>query len=280
MTRLNKHSTKAALQRSEVRPSKTKGQNFVVNPGVIHAIVDFGNPRSDEHIVEIGPGLGALTRSLTNAASLTLLELEPKFCEELKIALPDALVVQTDARSFDFRSLKKKVTVFGNIPYVYSTDILFHLLDAADVINRIVLLLQKEFADRVAAGPGSKTYGILSIMAQVIAESQLGPIIDGDNFFPPTKVQSRVLELRIRPQPLVEKSELEWFRKVVRAAFHERRKKIYNSLKAFGIGDLSQIDEALIEAHIDRDRRAESLSIEEFLDLSRALGKTCLLETK
>jgi 16S rRNA (adenine1518-N6/adenine1519-N6)-dimethyltransferase len=266
-----KSRAKDELSALSVTPSKERGQNFIINPFVVEKIVQFGAPQASENLVEIGPGLGALTGALVSIAPLTIVEIEPRFCAELSAKYPSLRAVQSDVRRVDFATLGSDLTVFGNLPYSFSTDIIFHLLKNRKSIRRAVIMLQREFAERVAADPGSKTYGSLSVAVQLYADTFLGPIIDGDSFHPPTKVESRLLQLTMRSAPLVEVSDLVFFEKVVRAAFMRRRKKISNSLSGSGVFSEEDAEAALKEVGLDSSRRAESFSMDEFAMLAEAL---------
>jgi len=268
-----KSRAKDELSTLAVTPSKERGQNFIINPFVVEQIVQFGAPQPHENLVEIGPGLGALTGALVAVAPLTIVEIEARFCAELASKFPSLKVIQSDVRKVDFASIGSDLTVFGNLPYSFSTDIIFHLLKNRASVKRAVIMLQREFAERVAADPGGKAYGSLSVAVQVYAETYLGPIIAGDCFHPPTKVESRLLQLTMRSAPLAEVSDLEFFEKVVRAAFMRRRKKIANSLSGSGVFTEEEAAEALRVTGFDSARRAESFSIDEFAILAEALFK-------
>lgn len=259
------------LRENRVAPSKQRGQNFVVEPSVIEDIVSFGNPLPTEHILEVGPGLGALTERLQGGASLTLIEIEPSFCRSLAKRFPEAEIHEGDVRSIDIAELGERYAVFGNLPYVFSSDIIFHLIANIPAVTRAVLLLQREFAERVAAAPGSRSYGVLSVMAQMWSDVTLGPRIPGTCFHPTTQVESQVLALSFRETPRVEVADPFWFRRVVQGSFHARRKKLRNSLKAASLVPAGVIDEALERAGVDGDRRAETLAIEEFALLANSI---------
>ncbi len=262
---------KDQLRSLDVRPSKERGQNFVIENSVIDAIIGFGAPKAEENLVEIGPGLGALTRELAKFPNLTLVEIEPKFCEELAKEFPAVKIVNQDVREVNFADLGKDLTIFGNLPYVFSTEIVMHLVEHASSVKRAVLLLQREFAERLASPPGGREYGRLSIATQLWADLELGPIIPGTSFHPPTAVQSRVVTLRFLKAPRVEIKDRVWFDKVVKAAFAKRRKKLPNSLFSSGYLARERIDAALTKCSIDPNRRAETLSIAEFVALADAL---------
>lgn len=262
---------KNKLSQVQVRPSKERGQNFLIDHSVIDSIVSFGDPKLGDAVVEIGPGLGALTEKLQAITPLTIIEIEPQFCKDLQTRFSSLQVINQDVRTVDFSTIGKDLVVFGNLPYSFSTDIIFHLIDQRRSIARAIVMLQKEFADRMGAGPGGKDYGVLSISCQLFCDIRLGRVVPGNSFHPPTKVQSRVLEMKFLPEPRFPIPDLDWFKRVVKGAFLQRRKKIHNSLKASCIRSGEQIMEALQRAGIDSNRRAETLSIEEFVKLSETL---------
>lgn len=261
--------TRSELKALGVRPSKERGQNFLINPQVLERIVEFGNPSQQEHIVEIGPGLGALTRYLTSRERLTVIEIEPAFVTRLRQEFPDVSVIEGDFRKVDLTTIGVDLTIFGNIPYIYSTEIIFALIAQRSVVRRAVLLLQKEFAERVAAAPGNRSYGVISVMTQLFCDMRLGPIFGGHEFFPPAAVNSRVLEMTFLDAPR-EPCDPKWLRRVVDGAFLKRRKMIHNSLKAASFPG-ALVDAALNHLGIDPSRRAETLSLREFVALADSL---------
>jgi 16S rRNA (adenine1518-N6/adenine1519-N6)-dimethyltransferase len=265
---------KDILSEFGVRPSKSRGQSFLIDAAAIEEIVSFGRPGHDDGLIEIGPGLGALTRELFRFGRLTVIEIEEKFCADLQKRFPGIVVINEDVRSVDFAELGSDLVVFGNLPYSFSTDIVFHLVEYAAVIKRAVLMLQREFAERLAAAPGGRDYGVLSISAQLWAEIDLGPIITGQAFHPPPRVDSQLVNLRFSKQPRAAVGDLFWFKRVVAAAFFQRRRKIANSMRAAGAFEGKHIDLAFERAGIDPGRRAETLSIAEYAALSNALMRT------
>lgn len=260
------------LGEMNVRPSKQRGQNFIKDTSVLDQIVEFGAPKADETIVEIGPGLGALTQRLAAIGKVTAIEIEERFCAQLRRMSPNITVVNEDFRGVELSGIGSKLTVFGNIPYSYSTDIVFHLINNAPLIDRAILMLQKEFAQRIASPPGKKSFGALSVGCQLWADITLGPIIPGDSFHPPTEVESQVIEMKFFDTPRHDVGDLFHFRRVVQAAFSQRRKKLHNSMRSSGTFPGDVVDRALEAAGIDPNRRAETLSLAEFASLSRALG--------
>jgi 16S rRNA (adenine1518-N6/adenine1519-N6)-dimethyltransferase len=264
----HKHTVKKQLKRLDVKPSKQRGQNFLLDETVIEQIADFGGPREGRKVVEIGPGLGALTKYLVDADSLALIELEEQFCGELQQRFPLAQIIQGDAREVNYSEFGSNVLLYGNLPYAFSTEIIFHVLTFRSVFESAVFLLQREFAERMAAGPGSRTYGVLSVMVQLVANVELGPVVPGTVFHPQTHVSSRMLKLTFPEGMKVDVQDIQQFRRVVRAAFHQRRKMIHNSLKSSGKVPKELVDVALEELSLDPSRRAETFSLEEFARLS------------
>ncbi|MBX7144095.1 MAG: 16S rRNA (adenine(1518)-N(6)/adenine(1519)-N(6))-dimethyltransferase RsmA [Oligoflexia bacterium] len=264
---------KDKLAELDVRPSKGRGQNFLIAPEVIDSIIEFGSPGGSGTLVEIGPGLGALTTELSKYGLASVVEIEPAFCAELGRKFPGLRIINADARTFDYSSLGKDLVIFGNLPYAFSTEILFQLIAHAPAIQRAVLMLQREFAERVAASPGGRDYGVLSVNAQMSADIGLGPIVKGNSFHPPTSVDSRVIELRFLKRPRFDIPDIEWFKRVVKAAFSQRRRQLHNSLRGSSIVDPDKLDSVLAAAGIDPMRRAETLSIEEFVRLAQELER-------
>lgn len=274
---------KEKLLELDVRPSKRKGQNFLINQEVTDSIYNFASTNAGDLVLEIGPGLGALTAAIytdrKKFKKIILVELEQNFCNELTQNFPEVEIHNQDVREFDFSKIynannQQKITVLGNLPYIFSTDIIFKLVENAAYIKSAALLLQKEFVERMAANPGTKDFAALSIGVQVAAKVRLGPIVAGSNFHPPAQVDSRLVELQFYekcPFSLTAEERLA-LRKVVKASFLKRRKMLHNSLRMSGFFTLELIDAALEKTKIDGKRRAETLSIEEFVALTRALS--------
>lgn len=254
------------------RARKRFGQNFLNDSGIIQQIVHAIHPSSEDHLVEIGPGKGAITQELLPACQqLDAIELDRdllpilqnRFSAESHFTLHSG-----DALKFDFCQLQKlhKLRIVGNLPYNISTPLIFHLLDKRECIQDMHFMLQKEVVDRLAASPDCKAYGKLSIMAQVQCEVASLFEIPPQAFEPAPKVQSAFVRLTPRPQPLVSRDEFPQFQKLVTAAFAQRRKTLRNNLKK--LIDIEQAQET-----IDLSRRAETLTIENFLTLTRSMYK-------
>jgi 16S rRNA (adenine1518-N6/adenine1519-N6)-dimethyltransferase len=253
------------------RPRKRFGQNFLHDQSVIERILGHVAPQAGERLVEIGPGQGALTLGLLErVGELDAIELDRDLLPvlERKAAGRGVLRIhQADALKFDFRSLKtdeRPLRLVGNLPYNISTPLLFHLIGQADVIQDMHFMLQKEVVDRMAAGPGSKTYGRLSVMLQVSCE--VTPLFDigPEAFDPPPKVDSSVVRLVPLAEPLVGPEDTDGFAALVSAAFAHRRKTLRNNLK--GLLDADQIS----ASGVDPALRAEALGLDAFIRLADA----------
>ena len=271
MSKSNSDQVKSKLRDLNVRPKKERGQNFLTDASALDAILQFGGPTKEDKIVEIGPGLGALTNALVRFGPLTVIEIEEELCRGLSQKYPDIDIINEDVRKVDFSQIGAGLLVFGNLPYSFSTDIVFHLVDNSKSIKRAVLLLQKEFAERMAASPGGRDYGVLSISAQLWADITLGPVVPGTSFHPTAKVDSQVVQLAFLREPRIKISDIDHFKRTVKAAFFKRRKKVVNSIKTSSFFESDKIDSALSVAGIDPERRAETLSIQEFAKLAEHL---------
>lgn len=244
---------------------KRFGQHFLVDETVLERIVGAIDPRAGEALVEIGPGLGALTRPLlARVPALAVIELDRDLAARLK---RDArlTVVEADVLTVDFRALAARLggarlRVVGNLPYNISTPILFHLLEHVDVVVDQHFMLQKEVVDRMAAAPGGKDYGRLSVMLQwrYAIESVLD--VPPEAFDPPPRVDSAVV--RMVPLPAPEGVDAKLLSEAVTAAFSQRRKILRHTLGRW-------MEQRGVEAVFDLQRRAEEVPVAEYLDLVR-----------
>lgn len=261
--------------RSTHQAKKRFGQNFLHDPGVIQRIIDSINPSREEHLVEIGPGQGAITRELLKRTGrLDAVELDRDLIHPLAVSCADLgelNIYNSDALKFDFSQLAldgRPLRLVGNLPYNISTPILFHLLQYAGVIHDMHFMLQKEVVDRMAAGPGSKTYGRLSVMMQawckIDALFEIGP----GAFKPAPKVDSAIVRLIPYAEPPYVIDDSAYFSRLVTGAFAQRRKTLRNSLSK--LMDADQI----AAAGIDPSLRAERLSLGDFVRLANLACKT------
>lgn len=252
-----------------IRPRKRFGQHFLHDPGVIGRIVGAIDPRPGQALVEIGPGLGAITGELLDRARrLEVVELDRDVIPELRLRVGhrgELVVHEADALDFDFAALAagRRLRLCGNLPYNISTPLLFHLLGAASQVQDMHFMLQKEVVDRMAAGAGDAAYGRLSVMISVAAEVEALFDVGPGAFRPPPRVQSAVVRLLPRPAPPFDLPDPARFARLVAAAFGQRRKTLRNSLK--GLVDAA----GFAGADIDPGRRAETLSPAEFGRLAR-----------
>jgi len=264
-------------------PRKRFGQHFLHDQGILRRIVEAIAPKSDDRIVEIGPGEGALTLPLLRAAGhLTAIELDRDLIESLAARtrdIGDLNIISADVLTVDFGALAggpsrpsgllssdTPLRVVGNLPYNISTPILFHCLEYAGSIRDMHFMLQKEVVDRMAAPPGSKTYGRLSVMLQL--RCTVDPLfkVPPGAFRPPPKVDSAIVRLTPLPAHLLPDVDAKLIERLVRAAFGQRRKTLSNALR--DLATATQID----AAGIDPRARAEQLAPSAFVALARQVG--------
>jgi len=262
----------AAMKPASHRPRKRFGQNFLRDQGIIQRLARAIAPHPDEHLVEIGPGRGALTEPLAaSGCRLDVIELDrdlvagllAAFCRNPRFKLHNA-----DALRFDFRTLAtegERLRVVGNLPYNISTPLIFHLLTQADCIQDMHFMLQLEVVERLAAAPGGKHWGRLGIMAQYHCEVEKLFEVPPEAFLPRPQVQSAIVRLIPRttlPWSACDETRL---RQLVQAAFAQRRKTLRNNLK--GLIDTEQLE----RLGIDPGCRAETLAIPQFIEITNAL---------
>ena len=253
-----------------IRPRKRFGQNFLHDPAVLSRIIAAIAPRRDDAMIEIGPGLGALTVPLLQRLEhLEVVEIDRDLIIALRqMAPPERLIIHnTDALRFDFAARAPAaggLRIVGNLPYNISTPLLFHLLGQAAAIQDMHFLLQKEVVERMVAEPGSKRYGRLTVMLGARAHARQLFTVGAGAFRPAPKVESAVVRIEPLNEPLIPPSLEGSFRKVVNQAFSNRRKTVRRALT--GILDPA----AVAAAGIDGGRRPEELAINDFLALARA----------
>ena len=254
------------------RPKKSLGQNFLQDANVSRKIVRQFGPQPDDIVVEIGPGKGALTALLlASLPHVTVVELDNHLAEELKTQFGDSItVLHDDILKVDFNTVTdrngKRIRLIGNIPYNITTPILFHVIDQAAAVKDFVVMMQTEVAQRIAAKPRTKEYGILSVLLQYYCSPKILFSVSRKSFYPVPDVSSTVLHLDYET-PYPEKAVDETlFRKIVRGTFGTRRKTLRNGLRNLGMSGTE-----LEQLTIDLDRRPEELSVGEFVSLSNTL---------
>ena len=245
-------------------PRKRFGQHFLSDGGIIDAIVDAIHPQAGQAMVEIGPGLAALTQPLVERLGhLTVIELDRDLALRLRLH-KQLMVIESDVLRVDFTALAngQKLRVVGNLPYNISTPILFHLLTHVNVIEDQHFMLQKEVIDRMVAAPASSDYGRLSVMLQWRYAMENVLFVPPESFDPPPRVDSAV----VRMVPLAEPANIDFklLEKMVQVAFSQRRKLLRHTLGTW-------LSERNFAGHFDVQRRAEEVPVKEYLELAMAL---------
>ncbi len=274
-------SPKTLLASKSLFPKKQYGQNFLKDPSTAKMIVDRSTLTAGDVVLEIGPGLGALTiPAARQVKHVYAVEKDPDMAGILQTELANqnignVTIINRDILTVDINEISRrenrKLIVLGNLPYNISSQILVALLNAKHSVTRATLMFQKEVAARLAAGPGSKEYGRLSVMLQYSADVRKLANIGAHQFLPAPKVASEVIEIRFKEvvdHPAADDALLS---EVVKAAFSTRRKTLKNALLNMNVDyDAGAIQDILERAGIDPGRRAESLSVLEFVGLSNA----------
>jgi 16S rRNA (adenine1518-N6/adenine1519-N6)-dimethyltransferase len=252
------------------RARKRFGQNFLVSQSVIRCIVDAIAPKRDDVIVEIGPGLGALTEPLlARLDRLRVVEIDRDLIARLRHAhAPERLAIhEGDALEFDFGSLGAGLRIVGNLPYNISTPLLFHLAGYAGQVRDMHFMLQKEVVDRMVAAPAGSDYGRLSVMLQYRFDMERLFAVPPEAFNPPPQVDSAIVRLQPRSADQLGARDEEMFARIVLAAFSQRRKMLRNTLREhFGEDQLEALG-------IKPTARAEELSVADYVALANAKAK-------
>jgi 16S rRNA (adenine1518-N6/adenine1519-N6)-dimethyltransferase len=260
-------------------PKKRLGQHFLVDRNLLNKVIRTAEVGEEDVIVEVGPGLGEMTLALARTAKRVIaVEMDSKLVEILKKKLedsPNVELVKSDILKVDFNHFLKKegqpVKVVANLPYQISTPLLFRFIEAKEVFSTFTLMLQREVAERMVAPPGGKAYGPLSIFIQLFLDVAIRFMIKPGAFFPSPKVESAVVHMVWKEKPMIETHHEEWFKRVVRAGFGYRRKTLVNALKHSELPLPEFLESRMEEVGIDPRRRPETLTIEEFIRLARAL---------
>jgi len=263
------------LKRYDLRAHKGLGQNFLQDPFALEKIVATAEIQPSDTVLEIGPGLGSLTRFLAVSAKVVIaVELDESLLPPLReILLPyeNVQVVHGDILKLSPQnlSLPDDYVVVANIPYYITSAVIRHLLESKVRPRRIVLTVQKEVAQRICARPGDMS--LLALSVQVYGKPRIAAYIPANAFFPAPNVDSAVLVIDIYPSPLIEGEFLDNFFKLIKAGFSQKRKTLRNSLSAGLRISPAEVAEFLTNANVDPQRRAETLSIEEWEHLSQLI---------
>ncbi len=263
------------VKRFNLRASKKWGQNFLIRPQVVRDIAAAAGVRNGDPVLEIGPGIGTLTQALAETgADITAVEIDGRLLPILAKTLEkydNVHIIHGDIMKTDIAAEMKyePFTVCANLPYYITTPVIMRLLEEKLSVRRMVVMVQKEVAERMTAKPGSKTYGALSVAVQYRTEPHIEFEIAPKAFLPPPAVTSAVVVMNVRSEPTVKVKEEKRFFRIVAFSFAQRRKTLSNALKGGGIA-AEEVRDILDTARIDGGRRGETLSLEEFAALADA----------
>lgn len=277
-------SPRTILTAWNMHAKKNYGQNFLSDPGVTEMIVERAGISSEDSVFEIGAGLGALTIPAAKKAMKVYAvekdrQIIPLLRNELLAAgVSDKVeIVSSDILKITIEDIvekhDKKLIVIGNLPYNISSQVLIWLIRSRHIAEKAVFMFQKELAERIASPPGSKQYGRISAVVQYCGEIKTVARVDAHLFYPRPKVDSEVIEIKLNEKPEFQADDEALLFDVIRAAFGKRRKNLKNSLTQSDLGlDTDTVMAVLESTDIDYHRRAETLSVEEFVRLSNCIG--------
>ena len=281
--RLSSHSaTMDLVKKHGFKFTKSLGQNFLIDDNIVDKIVAGAGIGPGDKIIEVGPGIGTLTREMASRAeALMAVEIDKNLIPILADTLGDydnVKIVNEDIIKADIRGLIDEnlsggpVKLVANLPYYITTPIIMRFLEENINVTDIVVMVQKEVAERMNAQPGGKDFGALSVAVQYYCDTEIVVKVPRHLFVPQPNVDSIVIALRIRPERKYKVDDEDLYFKVVKAAFGQRRKTLLNSISSMGNLSKDQVKEDLEEAGIDPKRRGETLSLDEFAILSNVIG--------
>ena len=284
MDRLSSHkATKEVVQKHNFKFSKSLGQNFLIDTNVIDRILEGARVQEGDYVIEVGPGIGTLTKEMGRTAEkVVAIEIDKTLIpilEETLADFPNIEVINQDILKVDVQELVKAklnggpVKLIANLPYYITTPIVMKFLEEDIPVTDIVVMVRKEVADRMNAKPNTKDYGALSVAVQYYCDTEIVAKAPRHMFMPQPNVDSTVIGLHVREEKKYNVDNEDIFFKTVKASFGQRRKTLLNSLGGLGFLSKDQIKVALQEANIDEKRRGETLSIEEFASLSNAVNR-------
>ena len=275
--------TKAILQRHGMTAKKSYGQNFLIDAGIVEKIARSAVVSDHCAVIEIGPGIGALTQFLCEyAAKVIAFEIDERLpavladtlgeYDNVELVMEDFLQTDLSARVEELRAQGYDVVIAANLPYYITTPIIMHILENSIHAESITVMMQKEVADRIKASPGNKTYGAISVAVQYYCEVEQVISVPKEVFVPRPKVDSAVLKLTIRKETPVDLIDEKAFFACIKAGFGQRRKTLLNSLTGtYGLSK-DEIRTILEKAGIDPVRRAETLDMNEFADIANGVA--------
>ncbi|QGU93900.1 16S rRNA (adenine(1518)-N(6)/adenine(1519)-N(6))-dimethyltransferase RsmA [Clostridium bovifaecis] len=275
---MEKVTTRDVVRKYNFKFTKSLGQNFLVDDTVLEDIVRGADVSKEDLVIEIGPGVGTLTRELlAKAKKVYAIELDsdliPILQEELK-DFDNFELIHKDALKVDFDEIigeEKSVKVVANLPYYVTTPIIANLITKGYNFKSLTIMIQKEVAERIDAEPNNKDYGSLSILVQYYCDTKILRRVPPASFIPQPKVDSIVIRLDKLDKPRVQVRDKDLFFKVVRQSFNMRRKTLRNAVKSLGMLDSEEMEKAFKEAGIDPKRRGETLSLQEFANLTDSI---------
>lgn len=282
---MNLHNqTRRLMEKYKIRADKNLGQNFLINQDALQSIVTLSDVNSQDLVIEIGPGLGTLTKELLDVSGKVIaIELDKRMTEILvdrfnsyenfKFVNNDILKIDLQKLIDEEKGNLKQVKVIANLPYYITTDIIMKLLEQRLNINMITVMVQKEVANRLTVGAGNKEAGSITYAIDYYSESSLIINVDKTSFIPIPKVDSSVIQLKIRKTPPVEvKNETLMF-KLIKAAFMQRRKTLLNSVENSNLLTKEQLKQILKKLNIDENIRGEKLTLQDFANIANNINK-------
>lgn len=282
--RLSSHkATMEIVKKHEFRFNKSLGQNFLIDDNIIDKIISGSGVKDGDKVIEVGPGIGTLTREIAARADKVMaVEIDKNLIPILKDTMEDYEnfnVVNEDIIKADIKGLVEEhldggpVKLIANLPYYITTPIIMRFLEEGINVTDIVVMVQKEVAERMNASPGGKDFGALSVAVQYYCDTEIIAKVPRHMFVPQPNVDSIVIALRVRGEKKYDVDNEELFFKVVKAAFGQRRKTLLNSISSMGVLDKKVVSQILLESNIDEKRRGETLSLDEFAVLSNNINR-------
>ncbi len=266
-----------------IRAKKALGQNFLVDGNVIDNIIKAAQVGAEENVLEVGPGRGALTALLAEkAAQVVAVEWDRDLVPILKEGVgskANVEIVHGDILRVDLPGLLRPVRqsrwkVVANLPYNISSQVLFKFIENRPLFSELILMLQKEVGERLLAPPGTKEYGVLTVLCRLVFDIEKVFLVKPSSFRPIPKVDSIVLRFRVLPANRLDVSDEKLFRMIVKASFSQRRKTLWNCLKSIDLlSESIMLEQVFEKSGIDKARRGETLSLQEFADLTRAVAE-------
>lgn len=279
--------TTEIMRKYDIRMKKSLGQNFLVEPQILEKMIQTGEIDQQTTVVEIGPGIGALTEFLARSAKEVIaFEIDPRFVEILKDTLEDydnvkvyhQDILRVDFNSEEYRFLQdaERLVVVANLPYYITTPIIMNLIESDLKFDKLVMMMQKEVAERMTAKVNTKSYNSLTLAIQNTMDAKISFIVPKGVFIPQPNVDSAVLSLTRLEEPIVKVDNPKAFQQLIKVAFTQRRKTIWNNLRN-AMNDYGQtletIESALSAAGIEKSRRAESLTLDDYAALYHAFNQ-------